>query len=225
MPIKILINGYQGKMGQAAVKAISACSDLQYIAGAGRADKLSAIIELHKPDVVLDLTTADAAFANTQTIIDAHVYPVIGTSGLTAEQVKLLQARCTEKKLGGIIAPNFSVGAILMMNFAVQAAQYFNEVEIIELHHTEKKDAPSGTARKTAELISAVNAKEAPIHSLRISGVVAEQSVIFGGTGETLSIRHSSIDRSCFMPGILLSCRAVVKLESLLYGLDSLIIK
>jgi 4-hydroxy-tetrahydrodipicolinate reductase len=226
MPIKILVNGYQGKMGQAALKAIQNASDLEFVAGCDRHDNLNHIIKESGADVVLDLTVASSAFSNTETIINAGAHPVIGTSGLTPVQIELLQQRCREKKLGGIIAPNFSVGAILMMHFAAQAAGYFNEVEIIEMHHAQKQDAPSGTARKTAELIKAVHAKgsEVPIHSVRLSGIVAEQSVIFGAPGETLSIRHSSIDRSCFMPGILLACRKVIELNHLLYGLDSLII-
>jgi len=220
MPIKILINGYLGKMGQAAVKAATEASDLELVACTGRNDNLAQTIQDSGAEVVLDLTSAESAFKNTETIIKAGAHPVIGTSGLTPDQILNLQKQSAAKKLGGIIAPNFSIGAILMMHYAEHAARYFKEADIIEMHHPDKKDAPSGTARKTAQLMQ----REVPIHSIRLPGVVAEQSVIFGAPGETLTIRHSSIDRLCFMPGVLLACRKVKSLDSLLYGLDTLII-
>ncbi len=226
MSIKVLINGYPGKMGQAAVKAIQEAPDLDYVGGCDREHNLAQMIQDSGAEVVLDLSSAISVFENAQTIIEAGVHPVIGTSGLNTEQIKTLQQQCAEKKLGGIIAPNFSVGALLMMHFAEEAARYFQDVEIIELHHPQKKDAPSGTARQSAERIKAagIPSREVPIHSVRLPGIVAEQSVIFGGPGETLTLRHSSIDRSCFMPGILLACRSVMKLNTLLYGLDTFII-
>ena len=226
MPTKILINGYQGKMGQAAAQAIRTATDLELVGGSEREDDLAKIIKDTGAEVVLDLTTADAVYRNAEIIMNANVHPVIGTSGLSAEQIKTLGQRCSEKKLGAIVVPNFSLGAVLMMHYAEHAARYFKAVEIIEAHHPAKKDAPSGTARKTAQLIQAAQGddKEVPIHSLRLPGIVAEQSVIFGAPGETLSIQHRSIDRDCFMPGILLACRKVIELDYLLYGLDKLVI-
>jgi 4-hydroxy-tetrahydrodipicolinate reductase len=226
MNIKVLINGYQGKMGQAAVKAITDAPDLDLVATCGREDDLAHHIASSKAQVVVDLTSPESVYLNTKTIIANHAHPVIGTTGLSGEEINELQALSAAKQLGGIIAPNFSLGAILMMHYAAQAAQHFASAEIIELHHAQKKDAPSGTAIKTAELMQAArhNEQSIPIHSIRLPGLVAHQAVIFGGPGETLTIRHDSIDRSCFMPGILLACRKVIGLKQLIYGLDQLIL-
>ncbi len=225
MAIKVLINGYKGKMGQAAVAAIQAAPDLKLVATIGREDNLSQSIEESGAEVVLDLTTASAAFKNTQVIIQAGAHPVIGTSGLTPNEISNLKEQCKTKKLGGIITPNFSLGAILMMHYAAHAARFFSEAEIIELHHPQKKDAPSGTAIKTALAMQAARGNDVivPIHSIRLPGLVAHQSVMFGGVGETLTIRHDSLDRSCFMPGVLLACRKVTELHELIYGLDILL--
>lgn len=242
MTIKILINGARGRMGQEAVKAIGQQADLELVGQANREDDLKQMIQTTQAQVVLDVTVASAAYKNISTIIDAGVHPVIGTSGLLPEQVTELQQRCKEKGLGGIIAPNFSIGAVLMMRFAQMAAPYFPQVEIIEMHHTGKEDAPSGSAIKTAQMIAATRtatppkavreiipgsrgamANSIPIHAIRLPGIVATQEVIFGGQGETLSIKDSAISREAYMPGICFACRKVITLSELVYGLENLL--
>ncbi len=237
--IKIVVNGAQGKMGKMAAQSIAAEPDLKLVAKIGRHDDLETTIKNHQADVVVDLTAPCTLFQQAQTIIENNVHPVIGTSGLTSEQIDLLKKQCKEKSLGGIIAPNFSLTAILMMRYACDAAKYFPNVEIIEMHHLEKRDAPSGTAKKTAELIEQTrhsisnypldqnqvgdkkNYRDVTIHSVRLPGLVAHQKVLFGGVGETLTIQQDSISRKSFMPGILLSCRKVMELDYLIYGLEN----
>jgi 4-hydroxy-tetrahydrodipicolinate reductase len=241
--IRVLVNGAHGKMGQESVKAIQADTVLEYVGGANHGDNLAALISQTKPDVVLDFTVACVVFENTRTIIESGVRPVVGTSGLLPEQVKTLKALCAEKKLGGIIVPNFSIGAILMMKFAADAARYLTDVEIIELHHDGKQDAPSGTAIKTADMIANNRARvpthheerellagarggvqnDIHIHSVRLPGLMAHQTVIFGGKSETLQIRHDSIHRDSFMPGVCLACKKVMGLDELVYGLETLL--
>ena len=244
MTIRILVNGANGKMGQITTKTIANCAEFALIGTLGRKDNLAEEIKTTKADVVIDLTNPDVVLQNTKTIIESGAHPVIGTSGLTKDQLQLLQKRCAELKLGGIIAPNFSLGAVLMMKHAQEIAKYFPHVEIIEMHHDKKLDSPSGTAIRTAEMMSAVrtsvsielkNVRETvagargaryqqiPIHSIRLPGLVAHQEIIFGGTGETLTIRHDSIDRECFMPGIIFSCKKVMALKELVYGLESIL--
>lgn len=245
MTIRILINGAQGKMGQETVKAVSEhSSDFTLVAKTGKNDDLTKAIRDHKPQVVIDFTNADVAFKNTQTIIETGAHPVIGTSGLLKNQIASLQKRCIELKLGGIIVPNFSLGAVLMMKCAKEIARHFPMVEIIEAHHAGKLDSPSGTAMRTAELITLSRTKEPqlptdtkatltgarganygniPIHSIRLPGIIANQEVIFGSPGETLCIKHTTIDRLCFMPGVLLACKKVLELDRLVYGLEELI--
>jgi 4-hydroxy-tetrahydrodipicolinate reductase len=244
MTIRILINGAQGRMGQETVRAVSAHSkDFTLVAKTGRNDDLTKSIREYKPQVVIDFTNADAAFKNTQAIIEAGVHPVIGTSGFQKDQITLLQKRCSKLKLGGIIVPNFSLGAVLMMKCAKDISRHFSMVEIIEAHHIGKLDSPSGTAIRTAELITSSRAEEPqlpstkeilpsarganygniPIHSLRLPGIIANQEVIFGAPGETLSLKHVTIDRQCFMPGVLLACKKVMELDRLVYGLEEII--
>ena len=241
MTIRILVNGARGKMGQVTVKAIS--NDPDFIL-AGEADKdndLAAEIKNKKADVVIDFTNADVAFKNTQIIIEAGAHPVIGTTGLRSEQIKALQDLCKKRQLGGVIAPNFSLGAILMMKYAKEVAHYFPNVEIIEMHHDGKLDSPSGTAIRTAELLTSAcknpvkpsretipgargaNVENIHIHAIRLPGLVAHQQIIFGGIGETLTIRHDSLDRQCFMPGVCLAAKRVMGLKELMYGLEHLI--
>ncbi len=242
MTIRILINGAAGKMGQPLVKAISDDADFILVGQTGRAHDLATEIKQTRADVVVDFTNADVVYKNLATIIEAGVHPVIGTSGLLNAQIQELQKRCRTLKLGGIIAPNFSLGAVLMMKHAVDIAKYFPAVEIIEMHHDGKLDSPSGTAMYTADLIAkkqtprtAKTAKETVpgargadyqqirIHSLRLPGLVAHQQIIFGGSGETLTIRHDSIDRQCFMPGVLLACKKVMELNELIVGLEHIL--
>jgi 4-hydroxy-tetrahydrodipicolinate reductase len=240
MSIRVLVNGANGRMGQATIKAISNDPELTLVGTTGRDDDLAASIKTHQAQVVVDFTNAEAVQESTRIIIASGAHPVIGTSGLLMEQIKEFQAACKKAKLGGIIAPNFSLGAVLLMKHAQEMAKYFEHVEIIEMHHDGKLDSPSGTALRTAEMI-AVNFKptpvtkktketipgargashhQIPIHAIRLPGLVAHEQVIFGGTGETLTLRHDSIDRVSFMPGVCLACKKVVKLDELVYGLE-----
>lgn len=241
MPIKVAVNGAQGKMGKETVLAISRDPELALIAALGHQDNLEQALKNTRPDVVIDFTTPDSVFDNTQIIIDCGAHPVIGTTGLTLEQINFLQAQCRGQKLGGIIAPNFSIGAVLLMKMANMAAAFMPDAEIIELHHPHKKDAPSGTALKTAELIAAGRVgqhtvcnptesksrgllhQQVPIHSIRLPGLVAHESVIFGGHMETLTITHDSLHRESFMPGVIMACKKVMDLQELVYGLENVI--
>ena len=230
-------------MGQESVKAVSKDPDLDLVAETDLGDKLSWIIDQTKAQVVVDFTTAAAAMKNTDCIIESGARPVIGTSGLLPEQVAELQKLCHKQNLGGIIVPNFAIGAVLMMKYSQDAAKYFPHVEVIELHHDLKADAPSGTAIKTANLLAesrgltpqtvdekeilsgarGANAENIRIHSVRLPGFVAHQEVIFGGQSQTLTIRHDSIHRDSFMPGVCLACKKVMDLNELVYGLEHLL--
>ena len=240
MTTSVIINGAKGKMGSYTVDAITAAEDLECIASLDYDDDLAAAIKQHKPDIVVDFTNANVAYKNAKLIIDNNIRPVIGTTGFALKEIEVLQKLCTEKNLGGLIAPNFSIGAVLMMQYAKDAAKYFDQVEIIETHHQHKIDAPSGTAKKTAQLIDAVRSKKpmipspdakargdhddgVPIHSLRLPGRVAHQQVIFGCEGETLTIQNDCIDRQAYMPGVLLACRKVMGLDHLAYGLEEIL--
>ena len=242
--IRVLVNGAKGLMGQEVVKAVTAAADLELVDQTDLGDDLIARIKASQAQAVVDFTTAAVAFENTRKILEAGVHPVVGTSGLLAEQVAKLQQLAQDKGIGGLIAPNFAIGAVLLMKYAQDAAKYLPDVEVIELHHNRKADAPSGTAVKTAQLIAEAR-QEIPkalveekelfegargsevhgvrVHSLRLPGLVAHQEVIFGGTGETLTIRHDSIHRESFMPGVCLACRKVIGTQQLFYGLEHLL--
>mgnify|MGYP005722300567 FL=1 len=242
--IRVLVNGAKGRMGQEVVKAVTAAADLELVDQTDLEDDLIARIKASQAQAVVDFTTAAVAFENTRKILEAGVHPVVGTSGLLAEQVAELQQLAEDKGIGGLIAPNFAIGAVLLMKYAQDAAKYLPDVEVIELHHNRKADAPSGTAVKTAQLIAEAR-QEIPkalveekelfegargsevhgvrVHSLRLPGLVAHQDVIFGGTGETLTIRHDSIHRESFMPGVCLACRKVIGTQQLFYGLEHLL--
>lgn len=243
MLTRVIVNGAMGKMGALACATLAKHPEFELVAQLTRQDDLAKIIIETKAQVVVELTRADCVYENTLTIINQGARPVVGASGLMASQIETISDLCLANQLGGIIAPNFSIAAVLMMTFAAKAAEYFSEVEIIEMHHQQKLDAPSGTALKTAELIAAARKNEKnkldlkelipgarggcyediPIHSLRLPGVLARQEVIFGTLGETLSITHDSIDRVSFMPGIILACQKVQGLTRLVYGLEHLI--
>jgi 4-hydroxy-tetrahydrodipicolinate reductase len=245
MTIRVLVNGAKGRMGQLAITAINAHSDLTLAGAAERTHDLAAEIKKNAAHVVIDFTSADAVLKNTTTIIDAGAHPIIGTSGLLQEQVQQLQIRCAQLKLGGLIIPNFSLGAVLMMKYAQAIAGYFPQAEIIEMHHAKKTDSPSGTAIRTAEMLAETRLKTAvasekkqhetiphargathqhiPIHSIRLPGIMAQQQVIFGGDGETLTIQYNTIDLRCYVPGIVLACQKVMQLDGLVYGLEKLI--
>lgn len=244
MPIRILVNGAFGRMGQMTVKTISEHPDFELVGQTGREYDLTKSIKDSHAQVVIDFTNADSAYKNAAAIIEAGAHPVIGTSGLTEKEIKLLQARAEELKIGGIIAPNFSLGGVLMMKCAQEIAKYMPNVEIIELHHDGKLDSPSGTSLRSAEMIAEtiVKTKEEPkkcketipgargathcgipIHAVRLPGFLAHQQIIFGGLGETLTLRHDSIDRMSFMPGVILACQKVLKLDHLMYGLEHIL--
>lgn len=240
--VKVIVNGARGRMGSEAVKAIENDEQLTLVGECDFGEDLSKLIKSTEADVVVDLTAASAGFSNTKIILNAGASPVIGTSGFQLDQVEALQKLAQEKKLGGLIAPNFSIGAVLMMQFSEQAAKYLPDAEIIEAHSTQKEESPSGTALRTAELISAARLKSTAVssdkellagargaelhdvrlHSVRLPGVVAQQTVFFGGLSETLKIEHNSQNRESFMPGICLACREVVKKKELFYGLEHL---
>ena len=243
MTIKILINGAAGRMGQEACKAIAKEKDFVLVGICEHHEDLAEKIKTTGAQIVVDFTTPTAVFENTCTIIKAGAHPVIGTTGLSDEQIKILSDECSQLKRGGIIAPNFSIGVLLLMKYASDAARYFPDVEIIEMHHNQKKDAPSGSSIKLAHMLAQARTsipkdpteKETipgtrggtvdavPIHSVRLPGLVAHEMIIFGAAGGTLTLRHDCIDRASFMPGLLLACRQVMGLEGLLYGLESLI--
>lgn len=243
MQTRVIVNGAKGKMGALACQTIQNHPDFEFVGGLSKQDDLRRSIFDTKAEIVIDLTRADCVFDNSLAIIESGAHPVIGTSGLVDEQIEILKDKCATKKLGGIIAPNFSISAILMMRFATQAARLLPEVEIIEAHHQQKLDAPSGTAMKTAEMIAKSRTSKKNelalhellpgsrggthhginIHSLRLPGVIAKQEVIFGSLGETLTITHNSIDRASFMPGIVIACQRVLALNQLYYGLENVL--
>lgn len=259
----VLVCGACGRMGKEVVRAVINDTDLNLVgavdistAGEHLVDyvpeaneniiiygDLKEGIEQAKPDVVVDFTSPKVIYENAQTVINCGVNLVVGTTGLTEEQRNHLSELAAARKVGVLIAPNFSLGAILMMQAAEMIAKYLPNVEIIELHHNKKYDAPSGTAKLTAEKIAAVRGdnfaedltKESlagarggewqniKIHSVRLPGYVAHQEVLFGGVGEILTIRHDSLDRSSFMPGVLMACKKVVDHVGLTYGLENYI--
>ena len=242
--IRVLVNGAKGKMGQATVTAVQASPDIELVASLDTGDSLAEACRLYSPDAAVDFTHPSTVFATTKTLIDHDIRPIVGTTGLSNSELETLQASCKAKQLGGLICPNFAIGAILMMKASQLIAQHMPDCEIIEMHHNKKADAPSGTAIKTAELITAANPlinqtpldeKERiegsrggkcgtiPIHSVRLPGYVAHQEVIFGGIGQTLRIRHDSIDRTSFMPGVILAIKKSMELDHLIYGLETVI--
>jgi len=243
MVTRVIVNGANGKMGVLACTTLINSKEFELVGKLNRQDDLAQAIHETKAQIVVDLTRADFVYENSLIIIKQGACPVIGTSGLINSQIQKLTTLCETKKLGGIIAPNFSIAAVLMMMFAAKAAAYLPEVEIIEIHHQKKLDAPSGTALKTAEMIAAnrtqtknkLDLKELipgargglyqgiNIHSLRLPGVLARQQVLFGNTGETLSITHDSLDRDSFMPGVLIACQKVLELDRLIYGLEHIL--
>jgi 4-hydroxy-tetrahydrodipicolinate reductase len=208
--IRVAVSGAAGRMGEAVCEAVADAGDMDLV---GRADPAlsTALQEVLEPaDVVVDFSTPEAAAENVLECVRAGVHAVVGTSGWDTEAVRV---RVEGERTGDakvLFAPNFAIGAVLMMRFAQQAAEHMPECEIVELHHEGKLDAPSGTARRTAELVSKAGGRvHEPVHSIRLPGLVAHQEVLFGGEGQTLSIRHDSIDRASFMPGVLLAVRRV----------------
>ena len=245
MTINVAVLGAKGRMGAETVKAISASTDLQLVAEIDLGDSLEQLTT-RGAQVVVDFTHPDAVMKNLEFAINNGIHVVVGTTGFDDAKLNLVKSWLEKNpKVGAVIAPNFGLGAVLMMQFAAKAARYFESVEIVELHHPDKADAPSGTASRTADLITqarksasrpampdktssglqgARGAKvgDVPIHSVRLRGLVAHQEVLLGDQGETLSIRHDSIDRTGFMPGVLLAVREVVKKPGLTFGLEHL---
>ncbi|WP_462405348.1 4-hydroxy-tetrahydrodipicolinate reductase [Gracilibacillus sp. Marseille-QA3620] len=264
--IKVIIAGPRGKMGRAAVQMVQETDHFQLIAVLDRKNGGKHLNELEgfagvgedvpvyddheqcfstlQADVLIDLTTPEVGRIHTLSALSHGIRPVVGTTGFSDEDLEELRTLTKEKGIGCIIAPNFAIGAILMMKFAQNAAKYFQDVEIIEMHHDQKLDAPSGTAIKTAQLISEErsakkqghpNEKETisgargadfdgmRIHSVRLPGLIAHQEVMFGGEGQTLTLRHDSYDRKSFMSGVRVSVETVMKLDQLVYGLENIL--
>jgi 4-hydroxy-tetrahydrodipicolinate reductase len=211
---RVVVAGAAGRMGQAVCEAVEEARDLTLAAKADPALGVELAELLDQAEVVVDFTTPAVALANLQACLAAGVHVVIGTTGFDLDAAR----EAAESAAGGancFVAPNFAIGAVLLMEAAQRIAAHMPECEIIELHHDRKVDAPSGTAKRTAELIRAAGGRvHEPIHSIRLPGLVAHQEVIFGGEGQTLSLRHDSIDRRSFMPGVLLAVRRVSTLPA-----------
>jgi 4-hydroxy-tetrahydrodipicolinate reductase len=241
--INVAVLGARGRMGSEVVKAVEAADGLALVAALDLGDSLEQL-KGSAAHVVVDFTTPDSVMANLEFLIDNGINVVVGTTGFDDAKLATVKGWLAQNpSVGVLIAPNFAIGAVLMMEFAAKAARYFESAEVIELHHPAKVDAPSGTAARTAELMSAAR-KEAglgampdatttaidgargalvagiPVHSVRARGLVAHQEVLFGGLGETLTIRHDSIDRAGFMPGVILGVRKIVNTPGLTHGLD-----
>jgi 4-hydroxy-tetrahydrodipicolinate reductase len=241
MTISVGVLGARGRMGAEVCRAVEAAADLSLVAAVDVGDDRE---PLRAADVVVDFTAPSAVMDNLRWCIAAGLHCVVGTTGFTDERLAELRALlAAAPSVGVLIAPNFGIAAVLMMRFAAQAAPYFDSVEIVELHHPNKIDAPSGTARRTAELIAeARQGRPSPdatteeldgargadvsgvrVHAVRLAGLVAHQEVMLGGDGETLTIRHDSLSRESFMPGVLLAVRGVASRPGLIVGIDDLL--
>ncbi len=225
--ISVVVSGAAGRMGETVCEAVRGAEDMDLI---GRADPVletSLAEALPEADVVVDFSTPNTAAENARACLAAHVHVVIGTTGFELGAVRAAAEQTWNQGVGPrcLVAPNFAIGAVLMMQLASQVAPHMTEAEIVELHHDQKLDKPSGTAKRTAELIGAAGGNvHEPIHSVRLPGLVAHQAVVFGGQGQTLSIRHDSTDRTSFMPGVLLAVRRVGELpDPLTVGLEALL--
>ncbi len=269
--IPVVVNGAAGKMGREVIKAVANAEDMMLVGavdsnphirgqdigeviGIGPLevpvlDDLQSVLVLATQEkvqgVMVDFTHPDAVYENVRAAIAYGVRPVVGTTGLSPEQINELSEFAEKASTGVLIAPNFAIGVLLMQQAAIQASQYFDHVEIIELHHNQKADAPSGTAIKTAEMLAelgktynppSVPEKETiqgargglgpeniPIHSIRLPGLLAHQEIIFGSPGQIYTLRHDTTDRACYMPGVLLGIRKVIQLKNLVYGLEKLL--
>lgn len=224
--VKVAVVGAHGRMGSESCRAIEAEDDLELVARIGRGDDIGTI-EDTGAEVAVEFSTPDSVFDNSIACLERGIHVVIGATGLTDDQLNQLGEAAERKGIGVFVAPNFALGAVLMMRFSEQAARFFDRAEIVERHHDKKLDAPSGTSLRTAEMMRRARghdeATEVAIHSLRLPGSVAHQEVIFGGTGETLTIRHDSLDRTSFMPGVVLAVRKVQGLRGLTVGLENLL--
>lgn len=234
----IMVVGAYGKMGSLACEAIENAKRFEAIFKVGRQDNLMESIKTTAPDIILDLSRSDCVYPHCLEYLSQSAPFVIGSSGLTASQIEHIKEVCDQKKQGGLIVPNFSIGAVLQMHFAKVAAKWFDGVDIIEMHHHLKLDSPSGTAIHTAEAIHQNKSEwphvshtpapgretfhhQIPIHSVRMPGILAAQQVMFGQMGETLQINHQIIDRKAYMPGLLLALEKVQEINQLICGLES----
>jgi 4-hydroxy-tetrahydrodipicolinate reductase len=249
-PIRVAVLGARGRMGATVCRAVESASGLELVAALdpadGTADPAAAAVA-SGAQVAVDFTTPAAVMGNLATLVRGGMHAVVGTTGFDPDRLDAVRALLAAAPgVGALVAPNFALGAALMMRFAREAARFYESVEIVELHHPDKVDAPSGTAAATAELIARARADAGlgpapdatatglqaargasvagvPVHSVRLRGLVAHQEVLFGGPGETLTIRHDSLDRESFMPGVLLGIRAVVDRPGLSIGLESVL--
>ncbi|MDP2930873.1 MAG: 4-hydroxy-tetrahydrodipicolinate reductase [Chloroflexota bacterium] len=260
-PINVVVNGALGKMGREVVKAVCSDPDLKLVGaveakvtgnslplpdGSGTVPfsaDLDGIVTATHPDVLVDFTVAQACMPAARIAVKRGVNLVIGTTGLTTDDIKEIERLAKASKVGVVVAPNFALGAILMIHLAKIAAKYMDSAEIIELHHNQKADSPSGTALATAKAMAAARGKpfrlspqqskaaeargksidEIAIHSIRLPGLMAHQEVLLGGQGQTLSIRHDTINRECYMPGVIIAIKEVVNRKGLTFGLDTLL--
>jgi 4-hydroxy-tetrahydrodipicolinate reductase len=242
--IRVAVIGAHGRMGSEAVKAVGAADDLELVAALGRGDKLEALTEAGV-QVVVELTHPDSVMGNLEFCVTNGIHAVVGTTGWTDDRLATLKGRLDSSPgTGVLIAPNFGIGAVLTMRFAQQAARFFESVEVVELHHPGKADAPSGTAVRTAQLIARARREAGlgdqpdatttalegargadvdgvPVHAVRLRGLVAHQEVLFGDAGEIFTLRHDSMNRSSFMPGVLLGVRRIVSAPGLTFGLEN----
>ena len=237
---RVAVLGAKGRMGSEVVRAVEAADDLTLAAALDVGDDL----DLSGADVAVDFTHPDAVMDNLRTCIAAGVHAVVGTTGFTEERLAELRGLLDGTQVGVLVAPNFGIAAVLMMQFAAQAARFFDSAEVVELHHPNKADAPSGTARRTAQLIAEARQGMAAmpdatstsldgargadvggvrVHAVRLAGLVAHQEVLLGGAGESLTIRHDSYDRASFMPGVLLGVREIASRPGLTVGLEHLL--
>jgi 4-hydroxy-tetrahydrodipicolinate reductase len=270
-PIPVIVNGAAGKMGREVIKAVSQADDMNLVGAVDRNPAFNGqdvgevvgcgpleipittdlqatlVMSLQEKElgVMVDFTHPDSVYENVRTAIAYGIRPVVGTTGLKPDQIQDLAEFADKASTGCLIIPNFSIGMVLLQEAAVRASQYFDHVEIIELHHNQKADAPSGTAIKTAEMLAEIGksfnppavseaetlagargglaAENIRIHSVRLPGLIAHQEVIFGAPGQIYTLRHDTSDRTSFMPGVLLSIRKVTQLKSLIYGLEKLL--
>jgi len=240
--IRVVVNGAKGRMGSEAAKAVSAAPGLVLAAATDLGDDLGAAVRSSKAQVVVDFTRPADAYRNFEAAIRAGARPVSGTTGFTPEQVEEAEGLVEASGLGGAIVPNFALGAALAIRFAREAARHFPSVEVIERHHEGKADAPSGTALLAAREIAAAkgarsrggagsdppgsrgaDAGGVRVHALRVAGHVAHLEVVFGGPGESLTVRHDAVDRACFMPGVLLAVRVVARSKRFFHGLEGIL--
>lgn len=244
--MRVAVTGYLGRMGSEVVRAVTAEPDMEVVAKIEVNDDLSAALKSSAAQIMVDFTVPETAYRNIMTALDCGVIPVVGTTGLTTEQLMTLDSKSRELGVPVLVIPNFAIGAVLMMQMSAIAAKYLPDAEVIEYHHEKKVDAPSGTAMKTAQMIHEsrtaapsplpAGAFEAvtgarggmafdsvPVHAVRLPGYVASQEVIFGAPGQRLSIRHDSIDRTSFMPGVVLAVRKSLGQTGLTYGLEHLL--